>query len=95
MNCINPEYALECNHIVWSEGANPDKTQRDKIINMTSRKNNCFFLPYVPNMLLPAAEKIFKIQYEKREKWKDKTIGFILGIIATIMTGLILYWVTK
>ena len=93
MTCIEYIFRLKCHQLVWSEGTTGAK-RRDEIINKTKRNRNCFFFPYNPTMLLPAAEKLSKIQREKKERWKDKAIGFVLGIIATILTGLILYKIT-
>lgn len=95
MNIIEPQYALECYHLVWSEATGTSRVSRNEIVNLTGRKNKCFFLPFTSGMLLPAAEKIFKMQHEKREKWKDRAIGFILGVVATVFTGLILYLITE
>ena len=92
-NFVQKEYNLQCHHLIWSEGTNPDRTQRNNIISLTKRKNECFFLPYVPNMLLPAAEKLFNLKNEKSEKLKDRAVGFVLGIIATILTGIFLKWI--
>lgn len=95
MNIIEPQYALECCHLVWSEGTGTCRASRDEIVNLTSRKNKCFFFPFTPGMLLPAAEKIFQMRYKKKEKWKGRAIGFILGMVATLLTGLILYLITE
>jgi len=93
MNCIESRFRLECYNLVWSEGAIGAR-RRDEIINKTNRRSTCFFFAYNSTMLLPGAEKLFKIQREKKERWRDRATGFVLGIIATILTGLVLYKIT-
>ena len=64
-NPKEPVFRLQCHYLVWSEGTIGSK-KRDEIVNRTNRKNSCFFFPYDPTMLLPAAEKIFKRKQDKK-----------------------------
>jgi Mn2+/Fe2+ NRAMP family transporter len=35
-----------------------------------------------------------KLKLIKREKWKEGVVGIVIGILGTVVGGLILYWIT-
>ena len=35
-----------------------------------------------------------KLKLIKREKWKERVVGIVIGILGTVVGGLILYWIT-
>ena len=90
-----------CSRLVWSEGAGARAADRFHTIVETDRKNFCFFFPWRPGMLLPAAELLEKQTAEAKEAKKDRRwiaygvwvavvaliMQTILGVIALLMTA--------
>lgn len=65
---------LRCNMTVWDEGAGGCEPDRYKRIVTTDRANSCFFFPYQPGMLLPAAEVLQKRKAEADDAAVDREL---------------------
>lgn len=63
-------YSLGCYRGVWDEGYNFEIGRRHEVIVLTNRENDCFFWPYKPGTLFPAAVELQK----KREAEKLSNI---------------------
>ena len=64
---IFKHHSLNCHMGVWDEGVMGGTTDRNSVINLTSRDSNCFFFPYNPAMLFNAAKELQKRQDENRQ----------------------------
>jgi hypothetical protein len=57
---VSGYYTMNCHMGVWDEGVGGSKEERNSIINLISRDSDCFFFPYHPAMLFPAAQELQK-----------------------------------
>ena len=67
-----------CYHQVWSKG---NGVESEDVYNeiIKSGRNNCFFFPYTPGMMFPAATTLQKRDFELKEAAKDRK-HTILGL---------------
>ena len=80
--------ALCCHRGIWDEGVGfPESTKLEQVAKL-NRKNVCYFMPYQPGMLLPAAEKLQDARLiQNRELQK---IRFAVYAVAISILGLLL-----
>ena len=89
---INHIMSLECSHLVWSEGFNAKPQDRFRTIVETERKGYCFFFPYHPGMLQPAAELLEKRSAEAKDAHHDRRLtigGLLLAATALVVQALL------
>lgn len=91
-NVIDNCYTMKCRMGVWDEGVSGSKKERNEIINLTQRNTGCFFFPYHPAMLFPAAEELQKRAEEhsqlKRSNWYTR-IGLWVAAGALAVNALV------
>jgi len=58
---------LKCYHGVWDEGNKTRNFDRYEEINEKERSDSCFFYPYIPGMLFPAAVHLQKRKVDNEE----------------------------
>ncbi|MGN2245026.1 hypothetical protein ACFWZU_16140 [Frateuria sp. GZRR33] len=75
--------SLACFKGIWDEGLGLNSTAKNAAISRENRRGRCYFLPYQPGMLLPAAEKL---QQERASASSDKSKSrlAIYGLLLTI-----------
>lgn len=78
--------SLNCDFLVWSEGFTPNINLQETIIK--TKRNDCFFWKYKPNMLLPAARKLQKRKSEN-EKLKRSLMYTRIGLYISAFALLI------
>jgi hypothetical protein len=79
--------SLCCHRGIWDEGVGFPETSKQEQIAQLNRKNACYFMPYQPGMLLPAAEKLQDARLvQNRELQK---IRFALYALALSVLGLV------
>ena len=66
-DAVQSHYALNCHMGIWDEGISGSKGERNKIINLMTRNSNCFFFPYHPAMLFPAAQELQRREEENSQ----------------------------
>ena len=89
---IKDYQTIKCRMGVWDEGLNPNKNGRDERINLLVRKGKCFFFPYDPNMLFPAAIELQKRQKEYEQVRKSNrytVIGLWIAALALLANAII------
>jgi len=79
---VRPEAALSCYRGVWDEGANFDRSQRQKVIVDTKRGKNCFFWRHEPGMMLPTARELQAREAQLREANKSRRISWVAVAIS-------------
>ena len=60
-----PEEALSCHRGIWDEGAGLPESSKSEQVAGLNRRGRCYFMPYQPGMLLPAAEKLQEARLEQ------------------------------
>jgi len=78
---------LACHFGVWNESSIADRERRPEVIVETNRKDFCFFWPYRPGMLLPAATILQEREVADRETSKDRSYTIIGLWIAALALG--------
>ena len=94
-HAVNQRYSLNCHLGVWDEGLSQPPGGRDVTINETPRGHSCFFFPYNPAMLFPAAKELQKRQEENRQLKKSylyTQIGLWIAVMALIANVVIAYF---
>jgi hypothetical protein len=75
---IGEKASICCRHSVWDEGHTPSAgEERFERIVTTNRKGFCFFLPFHPGMLLPAADKLQQRAAEQEGAARDRRLTLI------------------
>jgi hypothetical protein len=87
---IEEVFSLNCRMGVWDEGAGADKDHRLQRVNITDRKDKCFFFPYDPGMLFDAAKELQRRDQEnrqlKRTNWHT-LIGLWIAALALLLNA--------
>lgn len=89
---VNRLESLQCHFKVWSEGATSKDFDRFETIAKKNRKGACFFFPYHPDMLLPAAEILQKRQAESNDASIDRRLtiwGLWIAAIALVSSTIV------
>jgi hypothetical protein len=89
---INHIMSLECSRLVWSEGFDAKPQDRFRTIVETERKGYCFFFPYHPGMLQPAAELLEKRSAEAKDAHHDRRLtigGLLLAATALVVQAVL------
>jgi hypothetical protein len=63
-----------CHFLVWSEGYESQRIEHIKNLIETDRRGFCFFWPYHPGMMMPAAETLQKRAVESAETEKNRRL---------------------
>jgi len=86
---------LKCDFGVWDEGFQPDPSQRhDRVVN-TDRADFCFFWPWRPGMLLPAARVLQERAAAGREANRDRRLtvwGLWIAVAALVVNIIVTWW---
>ena len=77
-------YAVKCDFGVWSQGYNFDSRGRHRIIVEAERAGKCFFWPWQPAMLLPAARVLQEREAADKAASKDRRLTIVGLWIAAI-----------
>lgn len=88
-------YSLKCQLGVWDEGVSQPPGGRDVTVNMTPRKNSCFFFPYHSAMLFDAARDLQKREDENRQLKRSNMytrIGLWVAAVALAANAVIAYF---
>lgn len=80
--------ALCCHRGIWDEGVGfPESSKLEQVAKL-NRKNRCYYMPYQPGMLLPAAEKLQDarlIQNRELQKIRFAVYGVAVSILALVI----------
>ena len=86
-------YSLGCHFGVWDEGLTPSSREnRQAILLDTDRRDFCFFWPYQPGMMFPAAKILQKREAENRDAARDRKytiIGLWIAVVALVVSTLL------
>ena len=85
-------YSLKCHMGVWDEGVGSPIADRNEIVNLTPRKNDCFFFAHRPSMLFEAARELQKRADENRQLKKSNTytrIGLYVASAAVLINAIV------
>jgi hypothetical protein len=90
---LSGDFSYGCYFMVWDAGycCGLDVSELFKDI-VAKERNDCFFWPYRPGMLFPAAKELQKREVETHEASRDRgltTIGLWIAAIAIVVTALI------
>lgn len=88
-------YSLKCQLGVWDEGVSQSPGGRDVTVNMTPRKDICFFFPYHSAMLFGAARELQKREDENRQLKRSNMytrIGLWVAAVALAANAVIAYF---
>jgi len=66
-NAVPNHYTMNCHMGVWDEGVSGSNKERNDIVNIITRNNSCFFFPYRPAMLFPAAQELQRRAEEHKQ----------------------------
>ncbi len=83
--------SLACFKGIWDEGLGISRTTLLAVLAKRRRKGECYFLPFRPGMLLPAAEKLQQFQQSRTEDLRKYRLAIyalilsILGLLAKIL----------
>jgi hypothetical protein len=83
-------FGLKCQMGVWDEGVAPGKEDRLERVNITNRADKCFFFPYDPSMMFPAAEELQKRSQENRNLKKSNMytrVGLWIAALALLINA--------
>ena len=81
-----------CHRGIWDEGVGFPESSKLEQTNKLNRHNKCYYLPYQPGMLLPAAEKLQDAritQIRELQRIRFAVYGLVLtiaGLIVKLMT---------
>jgi hypothetical protein len=84
--------ALECAFLVWGVGFGTAPEDFYQTIVATDRKGFCFFYPFHPGMLLPAAKILQQRAAEAEEADKGRRLTRTSLLIAGIALGANVIW---
>ena len=80
--------AVCCHRGIWDEGVGfPESSKLEQVAHL-NRKNLCYYMPYQPGMLLPAAEKLQDarlIQNRELQKIRFAVYAVALSILAVVV----------
>lgn len=79
--------SLRCHFLVWDEGYQFDPDRRHEVIVKSERAGFCFFWPWRPGMLFPAARVLQEREALAREATRDRRltqIGLFIAAAALI-----------
>jgi hypothetical protein len=77
-----------CHRGIWDEGLGFPESSKLEQASTINRRNKCYYLPYQPGMLLPAAEKLQDArinQTRELQKIRFAVYGLALTIIGLIV----------
>lgn len=78
-DCVDPYHCLKCHMGAWDEGLKPGKEDRIERLNLTNRKDKCFFFPYDPSMMFAAAIQLQK-RAQENHQLKNSNMYTRLGL---------------
>ena len=84
--------ALVCAYGVWDQGFRFDSCKKHELIVQTERKDRCFFLPWHPGMLIPAAKTLQERQAAYREANRDRRLtvwGLWIAAVALVVNAIL------
>lgn len=94
-NAVKDRYSLKCHVGVWDEGVSQLPGGRDRTLNVTVRKESCFFFPYNPAMLFDAARELQNRENENRQLKRSNMytrIGLWIAAGALVANAVITYF---
>lgn len=83
--------SLACFKGVWDEGVGLSRSTMATFIAKRRRNGECYFFPFQPGMLLPAAEKLQLLQHSRTENLRKYRLAIyalvvsIIGLLAKIL----------
>lgn len=80
--------SLSCYRGIWDEGVGFPESSKLEQVSKLHRKNQCYFLPYQPGMLLPAAEKLQDTRLTQARELQK--IRFAIYAVAISIIGLVI-----
>ena len=85
------EDTLKCEFGVWDEGFEPDPSHRHERVVNADRSDFCFFWPWHPGMLLPAARVLQQRAAANREASRDRrlTVWGLWVAVAALVANII------
>jgi hypothetical protein len=72
---VNENSFLECYFLVWAEGHGTYRQERFDTIILKNRRDFCFYWPYHPEMMMPAAETLQKRDVEAKETRRTRKLA--------------------
>lgn len=78
---------LCCFRGIWNEGVGFPESSKVEQAAKLNRKGNCYYMPYQPGLLLPAAEKLQEarlVQTREIQKLRIAIYGLIIGILGLL-----------
>ncbi|MBM4123558.1 MAG: hypothetical protein FJ246_01160 [Nitrospira sp.] len=94
-NAVKEHYSLKCQLGVWDEGVSQLPGGRHDTLNITVRKDSCFFFPNNPAMLFDAARELQKRESENRQLKRANLytrIGLWIAAGALVANAVIAYF---
>ena len=80
--------SLCCHRGIWDEGVGFPESSKIEQVAKLNRKDLCYFLPYQPGMLLPAAEKLQDARLTQTRELQK--IRFAVYAVTVSIIGLLL-----
>ncbi|UZD55827.1 hypothetical protein [Caldimonas aquatica] len=75
--------SLACHRGIWDEGVGCSESSKIEQVSKLNRRGRCYYLPYQPGMLLPAAEKLQAeraSQSRELQRWRIAVYSLVIAI---------------
>lgn len=79
--------SLCCHRGIWDEGVGFPGSSRQEQIAQLNRRSTCYYMPYQPGMLLPAAEKLQEarlVQTRELQKIRFAIYALVVAILTLV-----------
>lgn len=88
-------YSRKCLKGVWDEGLSMSKDAVQSELARTDREHGCFFFPFQPSMLFPAAAELQKRAVENTQMKRTNLYAVLglwlaaIGLIASVVVSIV------
>lgn len=83
----NEDEALSCYRGIWDEGVGFPESSKNEQVSKIRRNGRCYYFPYQPGMLLPAAERVQEsrlVQNRELQKVRLAIYALVLSVLALL-----------